>query len=114
MKSYKEMNREELLNELDLIKEQYQKYTDMHLSLNMARGKPSQEQLDLSNDMLDILNSHSHLYSLDNTDCRNYGVLDGLSEAKALMADMMEVHADQIIIYGNSSLNVMYDTIARG
>ncbi|WP_423901661.1 aminotransferase class I/II-fold pyridoxal phosphate-dependent enzyme [Eggerthia catenaformis] len=114
MKSYKEMNREEILNELDLVKEQYQKYTDMHLSLNMARGKPSQEQLDLSNDMLDILNSHSHLYSLDNTDCRNYGVLDGLSEAKALMADMMEVHADQIIIYGNSSLNVMYDTIARG
>ena len=63
--------------------------------------------------MMDVLNSSSDLTCDDGTDCRNYGVLDGIREAKELLADMMEVNPDNIIIYGNSSLNVMYDTIAR-
>ena len=63
--------------------------------------------------MMDVLSSDDDLTCDDGTDCRNYGVLDGISEAKELLADMMEVHPDQIIIYGNSSLNVMYDTISR-
>ena len=60
--------------------------------------------------MMDVLNSDSDLTCEDGTDCRNYGVLDGIDECKELMADMMEVRPDQVIIYGNSSLNVMYDT----
>ena len=63
--------------------------------------------------MMDVLNSSSDLTCDDGTDCRNYGVLDGIREAKELLADMMEVNPDNLIIYGNSSLNVMYDTIAR-
>ena len=63
--------------------------------------------------MLDVLTSDMDLTCEDGTDCRNYGVLDGISEAKELLADMMEVAPDHIIIYGNSSLNVMYDTVSR-
>ncbi len=79
----------------------------------MSRGKPSVDQLDLSMGMMDVLSSDDDLTCEDGTDCRNYGVLDGIKEAKELLGDMMEVHPDQIIIYGNSSLNVMYDTVSR-
>ena len=83
------------------------------MKLDMSRGKPSVEQLDLSMGMMDVLNSDCDLTCEDGTDCRNYGVLDGIREAKELLGDMIEVPADNIIIYGNSSLNVMYDTISR-
>ncbi|MBR3514923.1 MAG: aminotransferase, partial [Lachnospiraceae bacterium] len=63
--------------------------------------------------MMDVLNSQQDLRSEDGTDCRNYGCLDGIPEAKELMGDMMENHPDNIIIYGNSSLNVMFDTVSR-
>lgn len=79
----------------------------------MARGKPCTEQLDLSMGMMDVLSSNDDLTCEDGTDCRNYGVLDGIEEAKELIGDMMENPIDSIIIYGNSSLNVMYDTISR-
>ena len=79
----------------------------------MARGKPCVEQLDLSMGMMDVLSSSADLTCDDGTDCRNYGVLDGIKEAQELLSDMMEVPHENIIIYGNSSLNVMYDTIAR-
>ena len=79
----------------------------------MSRGKPSAEQLDLSMGMMDVLNSESDLKCEDGTDCRNYGVVDGIHEAKVLLGDMIECHPDNIIIYGNSSLNVMYDCISR-
>ena len=79
----------------------------------MSRGKPSKEQLDLSTGMMDVLNSTSDLTGSDGTDCRNYGVLDGIAEARNLLADMSEVPERNIIIYGNSSLNVMFDTVSR-
>ena len=79
----------------------------------MSRGKPSAAQLDLSMEMMDVLNSSSNLKCEEGIDCRNYGVLDGIREAKQLLADMMEVSAENVIIYGNSSLNVMFDTVAR-
>ena len=113
MKPYCEMNRQELLELKESLKAEYNDYQKRKLSLNMARGKPSQEQLNLSMGMMDVLSSDSDLTCEDGTDCRNYGVLDGIEEAKELMADMMEVRPDQVIIYGNSSLNVMYDTVAR-
>ena len=79
----------------------------------MSRGKPAKAQLDLSNGMMDILNSETDLVSSDGVDCRNYGILDGISDARKLLADMSEVPERNILIYGNSSLNVMFDTVAR-
>ena len=113
MAKYSEMTREELNALLEKLKAEYREYKVMDLSLNMARGKPSVDQLNLSMSMMDILSSEDDLTCEDGTDCRNYGVLDGIAEAKKLLGDMMEVPDDNIIIYGNSSLNVMYDTVSR-
>jgi aspartate/methionine/tyrosine aminotransferase len=113
VKTYKEMNKEELQREVANLKAEYKRYQDMDLTLNMARGKPCHEQLDLSMGLMDALNSDADLSCEDGTDCRNYGVLDGIQEAKELIGAMMENSPDNIIIYGNSSLNVMYDTVSR-
>ena len=113
MKPYAEMSREELQALRKELSAKYREFQGRDLKLDMSRGKPSVDQLDLSMGMMDVLSSDDDLTCDDGTDCRNYGVLDGISEAKELLADMMEVHPDQIIIYGNSSLNVMYDTISR-
>ena len=113
MKKYSELTREELEALQKELKAKYKEYQAKDLKLNMARGKPCVEQLDLSMGMMDVLSSASDLTCDDGTDCRNYGVLDGIKEAQELLADMMEVPPDHLIIYGNSSLNVMYDTIAR-
>ena len=113
MTPYSKLTKEELQMLLDSLKAEYKEYKAMDLTLNMARGKPSVDQLDLSMGMMDILSSDDDLTCEDGTDCRNYGVLDGIAEAKKLLGDMMEVPEDNIIIYGNSSLNVMYDTVSR-
>ena len=110
---YSELTKEELQALKKELEAKYKEYQAKDLKLNMARGKPCVEQLNLSMGMMDVLNADSDLTCDDGTDCRNYGVLDGIKEAQELLADMMEVPSDQIIIYGNSSLNVMYDTIAR-
>ncbi|MEG1992859.1 MAG: aminotransferase, partial [Acetivibrio sp.] len=113
MKSYKEMKKEELLEEKEALEKEYEEAKKKGLKLDMSRGKPAAAQLDLSMGMMDVLNSGTNLKGEEGADCRNYGVLDGIKEAKQLLADMMEVDADNIIIYGNSSLNVMYDTVSR-
>ena len=113
MKPYAEMTKEELQELRKQLSARYKEFQSKDLRLDMSRGKPCTEQLDLSMGMMDVLSSDDDLTCEDGTDCRNYGVLDGISEAKELLADMMEVHPDQIIIYGNSSLNVMYDTVSR-
>lgn len=112
-KTYSSMSKEELLTLKTDLEAQYKAFQDRDLKLDMSRGKPSKEQLDLSMDMLDILDGNSKLEDSEGFDCRNYGVLDGIKEAKELLGTLSEVDADKIIIYGNSSLNVMYDTIAR-
>ena len=113
MKPYAELLKTELEELLVQLKAEYKKMQAKDLRLDMSRGKPSLEQLDLSMGLMDVLNSDSDLRCEDGTDCRNYGVLDGFKEAKELMGDMMEVPYDHLIIYGNSSLNIMYDTISR-
>ena len=113
MQSYQEMSKEELLKEKEHLEAEYKKFQQRGLKLDMSRGKPSQEQLDLSMGMMDVLSSYSDLACEDGTDCRNYGVLDGIQEAKVLIGDMIECNPENIIIYGNSSLNIMYDTISR-
>ncbi len=113
MKKYSEMSKDELRSEIESLKAEYKKYQDMSLTLDMSRGKPCTEQLDLSMGMMDVLNSGVDLRSEDGTDCRNYGTLTGLPETRQLLGDMMENHPSNIIIYGNSSLNVMFDTVSR-
>lgn len=113
MKKYAEMSKQELEEEIVQLKAQYKKFQEMDLNLNMARGKPCREQLDLSMGLMDALNSEADLSCEDGTDCRNYGVLTGIDEAKVLIGAMMENKPENIIIYGNSSLNVMYDTVSR-
>ena len=113
MKLYKEMTKPELLAEQELLEKQFEKVMSLGLKLDMSRGKPCREQLELSNRMIDELCSTSYFLDETGTDCRNYGVLFGIPEAKRLMGAMSEVDPDDMIIYGNSSLNIMYDTISR-
>ena len=113
IKPYAEMSVEELEALDKELKVEYKKMQNRALELNMSRGKPCVEQLDLSMGMMDVLNGESDLTCEDGTDCRNYGVLDGIPEALELLGDMMEVAYDHLIIYGNSSLNIMYDQVSR-
>ena len=110
---YNDMSKEELLALKESLNKEYAEAKAKGLALDMSRGKPSAKQLDVSLGLLDTINSSSDLKALDGTDCRNYGVLDGLTEAKKLMADMMGTTSEHIIIYGNASLNIMYDQVSR-
>lgn len=113
MKAYSEMGKDELLALKTDLEKAYDEFKALGLKLDMSRGKPSSEQMDLAMGMMDVFHSSADLTSANGTDCRNYGSLEGLQEAKELLADMMECRADDVIVYGNSSLNVMYDTVAR-
>ena len=110
---YNDMSKEELLALKESLNKEYAEAKSKGLALDMSRGKPSAKQLDVSLGLLDTINSSSDLKTLDGTDCRNYGVLDGIPEAKKLMADMMGTTPDHVIVYGNASLNIMYDQISR-
>lgn len=112
MKPYREMSKEELASLKEQLTAVYKEYQGKNLSLNMARGKPSPDQLDLSLPMLDVLNSKSDFMTADG-DVRNYGVLTGIQEAKELMGGMMDAPAENVIMYGSASLTLMYDTVSR-
>lgn len=110
---YSKMNREELEDLKSELKKQYDDVKSQNLKLNMARGKPSPEQLELSMDMLNSSLSASDWKSEDGTDVRNYGGLDGIPECKKLFADELGVAPENIIVGGASSLNLMYDYISQ-
>ena len=113
MKSYKELSKEELLVLQKELNKQYEEAKAKGLKLDMSRGKPSPIQLDAEMDFLDTINSNSCVKTEAGMDCRNYGLLEGIPEARKLMADVMGVPAEQVLVCGNASLNIMYDTIAR-
>lgn len=110
--NYLSMSRNELLDEKKLLNVRYEQFREQKLKLNMARGIPGKMQLELSMPMLDVLNSQADLCCEGGIDCRNYGIIDGIPEAKKLFADLFEVSTDEIIVGGNSSLNMMFDTIS--
>ena len=112
MTRYSEMTAAELATLKERLEADYAEIKARGLSLNMARGKPGADQLDLSSPMLGILQSGQDCFAEDGTDCRNYGVLDGLPEAKRLMATMIDDEPDNIIVAGNSSLTLMHDALA--
>ena len=109
--NYKEFSREQRDAELGNLWNEYNGIKEKGLKLNMARGVPSPEQLALSLGMLDILHGDD-CRAEDGTDCRNYGVMDGIPECKRLMAQVMGVTPEMVMVGGNSSLNMMFDTIA--
>ena len=113
MKSYKSMTKDELLS---LKKELEAAYVDAKgkgLSLNMARGKPSKAQLDMTMDILDVYNSKVTPVTESGVDTRNYGEMEGILEARQLMADVMGAPVENTIVFGNASLPIMYDNISR-
>lgn len=116
MQSYQEMSREELLREKESLEQQYKEICKKGLKLDMSRGKPSKEQLELSMPMMDVLTSETPLVSRAGTDIRNYGVIDGITEGQEFIASLVGLGPeayDNVIVYGNASLNIMYDCISR-
>lgn len=113
MKAYKDLTKDELLTVKAALEEEYKTLESKGLNLNMARGKPGYSQLALAMPLLDVVNSTSDMRTVLGNDTRNYGDLDGIGECRRLMADMMSVKKDNVIVCGNSSLNIMYDTVSR-
>ncbi len=112
MKKYTEMNRAELKAERERVEAIYKALQDQKLSLNMARGKPGKEQLDLVSDILDVLKSDSD-FICDGIDVRNYGNLEGLPSCQKLFAEVLGVKSENIFVGGAASLQLMYDTISK-
>ncbi len=110
--NYWALSKNELVKEKTRILNEYEKLKALKLNLNMARGKPSVEQLNLSRGLLDVLKSDSCCTLKDGTDCLNYGILDGISEIKELFAPVLGVESEQIFVGGNSSLSIMFDIIS--
>ena len=113
MKAYQELSKEELLSLQAQLAAAYEDAKGKGLKLDMSRGKPSIAQLNMAMDFMDVINSESDMRTEDGVDVRNYGVLDGIPESKRLMADIMGVNADNVIVCGNASLTIMFDTVAR-
>jgi len=112
MTDFQRLGPQELKENQQRLQERYRKFQTQHITLDMTRGKPCPEQLDLAMGLFDCVD-HGQYTAQDGSDCRNYGGLDGLPEAKALFAELMEVGTDEIIIGGNSSLNMMHDAFMR-
>ena len=112
-KAFSAMTTEELQAVYAYEQAKLDKWAERNLTLDLTRGKPNQAQLDLSSEMLSIISDRGDCFSASGLDCRNYGILDGLPETKKLFSDLLDIPTEQILVLGNSSLNVMYDTLVR-
>lgn len=113
MAFYNELTEKELQTEREKVLADYRRFLSMKLSLDMSRGKPDRRQIDLSQDLLSAIRTPEDCFSETGLDCRNYGLLDGIPEAKRIFSELMDHPADRLIVCGNSSLNIMYDTVMR-
>ena len=113
MPEYLKKDKQTLEKEFEVVKKEYEDLCALNLSLDMSRGKPSFDNMDLCENMFNLVNKDTGFKNVDGIDCRNYGGLDGLSEMKKLFAEVLEVKPEQVIAGGNSSLNMMFDTIAQ-
>lgn len=111
--NYLSMNLQELQKQEELLLKEYEKQKEKGLKIDMTRGKPCSEQLDLSEGMLTAISTNADCLTDYGFDCRNYGLVDGLDYAKKIFSDIIGVPWNQIIVGGNSSLNLMYDAVAR-
>lgn len=110
---FSEMKKDQLREKLSELQKEYEAYREQKLALDLSRGKPGADQLDVLQGMLDCISSSSDCRTENGFDCRNYGVLDGIPEAKRMFAELLEIPEDSLFIGGNSSLNLMYDSVAR-
>ena len=110
---YRQMSFAELLSEKERLDAEYKEIKEKGLSLDLSRGKPGKDQLDLMTDMLTCVSNIDDCISENGTDCRNYGILDGIPEAKRLFSELLGIPEKNLIVAGNSSLNLMYDSIIR-
>lgn len=109
---FNEMEKSELAAMTKQWDDEYNSFKAKGLKLNMARGKPAPEQLELSMGLLDVLNSKSSLIGENGDDYRNYGILEGIPEAREMFSKMIGVKSDEILVCGNASLNIMYDVVS--
>ncbi|MGD8972818.1 MAG: aminotransferase class I/II-fold pyridoxal phosphate-dependent enzyme [Desulfobacterales bacterium] len=112
MSEFKDLSHQDMQQIKDGLMKRYRQFQARDIALDMTRGKPCPEQLDLCLGMLDCINSRNYVDE-SGTDCRNYGGIDGIPAAKTLFAEYLEVESEEIIIGGNSSLNLMHDTFMR-
>ena len=110
---YAKMSKEQLLALQESLQKQYQDYCAMGLNLDLSRGKPGRDQVDLCNDMLKVIQTGEDCICENGLDCRNYGILDGIPEAKRLFSELLGIPEANILVGGNSSLNLMYDSVVR-
>ena len=110
---YSQLTKEELIALKQQLEGEYTALQGEKLSLDLSRGKPGKTQLDLMTGMLDCISSAEDCIAENGTDCRNYGVLDGIPEAKKLFSDLLGIPTSNLFVGGNSSLNLMYDSLAR-
>lgn len=110
---YTEMNRDELGEIYSELKKEYERVCSLGLSLDLSRGKPGREQLDMMEGMLDCISCGEDCIGEGGVDYRNYGILEGIPEAKRLFSELLSIPAENIFVAGNSSLNLMYDTLSR-
>ncbi len=112
-KTLAEMSPDELRAIISEEQAKLDEWSAMDMTLDLTRGKPNQAQLDLSSDMLSIISDRGDCFSESGLDCRNYGILDGLPETKRLFSELLGIPTQRLLVLGNSSLNVMYDTMVR-
>ena len=112
-KTYSDYTKEELRAVIAEEQAKLDNWSAKNLTLDLTRGKPNQAQLDLSSGMLSIISDRGDCFSESGLDCRNYGILDGLPETKRLFSELLDIPPENILVLGNSSLNVMYDTMVR-
>lgn len=110
---YSEMTREQLSAELEALRERYAEYSARGLKLDLSRGKPAADQLALSDGLLSCISSGDDCFTESGADARNYGLFDGIPEAKRLFSELLGIPSENIFVGGSSSLNLMYDTVAR-
>ena len=113
MKKYQELSKKEIETELSALRAEYEKYKERNLKLDLSRGKPNSDQLDVCLPLLSESRSRERCFSENGVDCRNYGILDGIPEMKRLFSDMLGIKEEYIIVGGNASLQLMYDTLSR-
>ena len=110
--TYFEMTKEQLLAQKEALLKEYEEFKALGLKFDMSRGKPSKEQLDVSDELFGLVSS-GNAFTKDGTECRNYGGLDGIPEMKKIFADLFDCPEEDVIIGENSSLHMMFDIIAQ-
>ncbi len=110
---YRSLNKQALSDEVKALRSEYDKLVSLGLNLDMSRGKPNKQQLDITEGMLSVIKNDADCVTANGLDCRNYGLLDGIPEAKKLFSELLGIPTSRILVAGNSSLNLMYDTVAR-